>query len=139
MREQTYNKKLATVSAVILIVMLGLICLALHTLVKTRERSISITTTGGDYLVYHGTVADTVGDITVTDGWLVGYELSDTYGGMHTMNKETAAEVLQSLREVSDTLKITESTDTNIKEARQKIEAIIRIIEDAEMPQDAST
>lgn len=137
-QKRTFSEKL-TVAAVILGILTCVTTLLIITSGAPQYKDIRITTTGGDLLVFYGTATDHVDSVEVTDAWLVGYELSDAHGGMHTMNRETVAEVLQTLREVSDTLEITESTDTNIREARLKIETIIRIIEESEMPQDAST
>lgn len=139
--KRTFTEKLTMAAAISTALMsIAVILMILMPVIASHgEKDIRITTMGDDFLVYHGTATEMQDTIEVVDAWLVGYEFSGTYGGMHTMNKETAAEVLQTLREVSDTLKITESTDTNIKEARQKIEAVIRIIEDAELPLNAST
>lgn len=137
-QKRTFSEKLSMVAAIFG----ALMCVTMLLVITSsapQDKDIRITTLGGDFLVYHGTAVDSANSVEVTDAWLVGYELSDTHGGMHTMNRETAADVLRTLREVSDTLKITESTDSNIKEARLKIETIIRIIEESEMPQDAST
>jgi len=136
--KRTFNERL-TAAAAIFGALVCVTALFVTANSKPKEKDIRITTLGGDFLVYHGTAADSAEGIEVTDAWLVGYKLSDAHGGMHTMNRETATEVLQTLREVSDTLEITESTDTNIREARLKIETIIRTIEESEMPQDAST
>lgn len=55
------------------------------------------------------------------------------------MDNTTATAIITQLREISDTLKITEETDSNMRSSRQKIDAIIAILEEAVISQEASS
>ncbi len=103
------------------------------------EQGVNITTLDGSILAYYGTLTGDEGGLTLADAWLVGYSLSDRYGGIYAMGEEQATAIITQLREISDTLRLTEDTDYNIKQTRQKIDDIIKEIEEAAVPPDAST
>lgn len=104
---------------------------------ESQEKSISITTLGGDFLVYHGSVTTEKNDfMEVVDAWLVGYELSES--GTY-MNEGTADMLIEELDSAANILRQTESSGESIADALLEIEFVISILENSKVSQNAST